>query len=79
MYTRHKHTPPAHRNKNTPIDTYMKLHGSQLRQQAQDPEHTLHRLTTQKSPARLKKQTVFHNNNYTTDRHTTRQYNTRNY
>ena len=50
-----------------PIDTHMKLHGSQLRQQAQDPEHTLHRLTTQEPPARLKKQTIFHNNNYTTD------------
>ena len=50
-----------------PINTHMKLHGSQLRQQAQDPEHTLHRLTTQEPPARLKKQTIFHNNNYTTD------------
>ena len=45
----------------------MKLHGSQLQQQAQDPEHTLHRLTTQEPPARLKKQTIFHNNNYNTD------------
>ena len=50
-----------------PIDTHMKLHGSQLRQQAQDPEHTLYWLTTQEPPARLKKQTIFHNNNYTTD------------
>ena len=50
-----------------PIDTHMKLHGSQLRQQAQDPEHTLHRLTLQEPPARLKKQTIFHNNNCTTD------------
>ena len=48
------------------IDTRMKLHGSQLRQQAQDTEHTLHRLTTQEPPTRLKKQTNFHNNNYTT-------------
>ena len=42
----------------------MKLHGSQLRQQALDPEYTLHLLTTQEPPARLKKQTIFHNNNY---------------
>ena len=45
----------------------MKLHGSQLRQQEQDHEHTLHQLTTQEPPARLKKQTIFHNNNYTTN------------
>ena len=43
----------------------MKLHGPQLRQQAQDPEHTLHQLTTQEPPPRFKKQTIFHNNNYT--------------
>ena len=53
-----------------PIDTHMELHGSQLRQQAQDPEHTLHRLTTQEPPAWLKKQTIFRNNNYTSDRDT---------
>ena len=35
--------------------------------QAQDPEHTLQRLTTQEPPARLKKQTIFRNNNYTTN------------
>ena len=45
----------------------MKLHGSQLRQQAQDPEHTVHQLTTQEPPPRLKKQTIFHNNTYTTN------------
>ena len=39
----------------------MKLHGSQLRQQSQHSEHTLHRLTTQEPPARIKKQTNFHN------------------
>ena len=50
-----------------PIDTHKKHHGSQLRQQAQDPEHTLHQLTTQEPPARLKKRTIFHNNNYTTN------------
>ena len=48
-------------------ETKMKLHGSQLRQQALDPEHTLHLLTTQEPPVRLKKQTIFHNNNYTTN------------
>ena len=41
---------------------HMKLHGSQLRQQAQDPEHTLHLLTTQEPPARLKKQTIYTTN-----------------
>ena len=46
---------------------HMKLHGSQLKQQAQDPEHTLHLLTAQKPPARLKKQTIFLNYNYTTN------------
>ena len=48
----------------------MKLHGSQLRQQAQDPKHTLHQLTTQEPPPRLKKQTIFHNNNHTTNKDT---------
>ena len=38
-----------------------------LRQQAQDPEHTLHQLTTQEPPAKLKKQTIFHNSNDTTN------------
>ena len=61
--THHLHT----KTKILPIDTHMKLHGSQLRQQAQDPEHTLHHLTTQEPPPRLKKQTIFHNNNYTTN------------
>ena len=61
--THHLHTG----TKILPIDTHMKLHRSQLRQQAQDPEHTLHQLTTQEPPPRLKKQTIFHNNNYTTN------------
>ena len=61
--THHLHT----ETKILPINTHMKLHGSQLRQQAQDPEHTLHQLTTQEPPPRLKKQTIFHNNNYTTN------------
>ena len=59
--THHLHT----ETKVLPIDTHMKLHGSQLRQQAQD--HTLHQLTTQEPPPRLIKQTIFHNNNYTTN------------
>ena len=61
--THHLHT----ETKILPIDTHMKLHGSQLKQQAQDSEHTLHQLTTREPPARLKKQTIFHNNNYTTN------------
>ena len=55
-------TNPHHLHTETkilPIDIHMKLHGSQLRQQAQDPEHTLHQLATQEPPARLKKQTIF--------------------
>ena len=61
--THHLHT----ETKILPINTHMKFHGSQLRQQAQDPDHTLHQLTTQEPPPRLKKQTIFHNNNYTTN------------
>ena len=61
--THHLHT----ETKILPIDTHMKLHGSQLRQQAQDPEHTLHLLIMQEPPATLKKQTIFHSNNYTTN------------
>ena len=48
--THHLHT----ETKILPVDIRMKLHGSQLRQQALDPEHTLHLLTTQEPPARLK-------------------------
>ena len=61
--THHLHT----ETKILPIDMHMKLHGSQLKQQALDPEHTLQQLTTQEPPARLKKQTIFLNNNYTTN------------
>ena len=45
----------------------MKLHGSQLREQTQDLGHTLHQLTTQEPPARLKKANYLPqlNNNYT--------------
>ena len=73
-HIKHKHEQITNNTKlSTPnnnrmqIDTHMKLHGSQLRQQAQDPEHTLHLLTTREPPARLKKQTIFYNNNYTTN------------
>ena len=38
-----------------PIDIHMKLHGSQLRQQPQDTEHTLHQLTTQKNTSKTQK------------------------
>ena len=48
-----------------PIVTHLKLHASQLRQQAQHPSHNLHNFTQQPPPHRLMKQTVFHNNNYT--------------
>ena len=49
--THHLHT----ETKILPIDTHMKLNRSQLRQQAQDPEHTLHQLTTQEPPPKPKK------------------------
>ena len=55
--THHLHT----ETKILRIDIHTKLHRSQLRQQA------LHQLTTQEPTARLKKQTIFHNNNYTTN------------
>ena len=48
-----------------PIEMHLKLHASQLRQQAQHPDHTLHALTRQLPTPRLKKQTVFNNRNYT--------------
>ena len=49
-----------------PIHEHIKLHGSQLRQQAQDPTHTLHTLTKPNTTHRYKKQTIFdNNNNYT--------------
>jgi hypothetical protein len=51
-----------------PIDKHMQLHSSQLRQKAQHPDHTLHRLTTLPTNARHMKQTTFSNdNNYTTN------------
>ena len=49
-----------------PLREHFKLHSSQLRQLAQDPEHTLHHLTQQEANPRHKKQTPFdNNNNYT--------------
>ena len=48
-----------------PVETHLKLHASQLRQQAQHPDHTLHALTRQLPAPRLMKQTVFYNRNYT--------------
>ena len=57
--THHLHT----ETKILPIDIHMKLHGSQLRHQAQDPEHTIYQVTTQEPPTRLKKQAIFHNKN----------------
>ena len=46
-----------------PIKDHLRLHSSQLRQQVQHPDHTLHRLTRQPKQKRYKKQTTFDNNN----------------
>ena len=48
-----------------PIEKHLRLHSSQLRQKASHPDHPLHRLTTQPQPPRLKKKTIFNNNQYT--------------
>ena len=48
-----------------PIEKHLRLHSSQLRQIASHPDHPLHRLTTQPQPPRLKKKTIFNNNQYT--------------
>ena len=48
-----------------PIEKHLRLHSSQLRQKASHPDHPLHRLTTQPQPLRLKKKTIFNNNQYT--------------
>ena len=48
-----------------PIEKHLRLHSSQLRQKASHPDHQLHRLTTQPQPPRLKKKTIFNNNQYT--------------
>ena len=51
--------------KNLPIEKHLRLHSSQLRQKASHHDHPLHRLTTQPQPPRLKKKTIFNNNQYT--------------
>ena len=70
-------TNTAHLHKETkilPIATHLKLHASQLRQQAQHPSHPLHQLSQQPPNNRYKKQTIFHNNNnYTHNLDTTPQ------
>ena len=48
-----------------PVSTHLQLHASQIRQKAQHPTHPLHALTKKTTP-RLKKQTAFNNNRYTT-------------
>ena len=48
-----------------PIEKHLRLHSSQLRQKASHPDHPLHSLTTQPQPPRLKKKTIFNNNQYT--------------
>ena len=47
------------------IEKHLRLHSSQLRQKASHPDHPLHRLTTRPQPPRLKKKTIFNNNQYT--------------
>ena len=60
MHTRYKCTPPVHRNKNSPH-----------RHTHETPWITITTTSTRPwthtATARLKKQTIFHNNNYTTD------------
>ena len=51
-----------------PLKEHLRIHGSQLRQKATDPDHPLHRLTEQ-SP-RLMKRTIFNNNDYTINKDT---------
>ena len=53
------------RQKSSKIEKHLRLHSSQLRQKASHPDHPLHRLTTQPQPPRLKKKTIFNNNQYT--------------
>ena len=48
-----------------PIEKHLRLHSSLLRQKASHPDHPLHRLTTQPQPPRLRKKTIFNNNQYT--------------
>ena len=53
-----------------PLKEHLRLHGSQLRQKATDPDHPLHRLTEQPPPPRLMKKTIFNNNDYTINKET---------
>ena len=48
-----------------PIEKHLRLHSSQLRQKVSHPDHPLYRLTTQPQPPRLRKKTIFNNNQYT--------------
>ena len=72
MHTRHLHE----ETHILPIHNHLKLHASQLRQQAQHPDHNLYPLTRQDSPQRYMKQTIFDNNNNYTHNIDTDSYNT---
>jgi hypothetical protein len=50
-----------------PIKEHLKLHCSQLRQKTQLPAHPLHSLTQQKYKSRQMKQTIFRNDDFTTN------------
>ena len=65
MHFRHLHNHILDETKILPIEKHLRLHSSQLRQKASHPDHPLHRLTTQPQPPRLKKKTIFNNNQYT--------------
>jgi hypothetical protein len=54
-----------------PLQHHLQLHATQLRQKAQQSTNPLNSLTQDPSPPRLLKQTIFHNNGYTTLAHTT--------
>ena len=66
--TRDTNTQHLHEETKTlPVDTHLKLHASQYRQKTQDPNHPLHHLTNLPRNPRNKKQTIFQNDNYTTN------------
>ena len=50
-----------------PIQKYLQLHASQVRQKAQYPSHPLYRYTTHNTSQRLMKPTTFNNSRYTTN------------
>ena len=60
-YTQHLHD----ETNVLPIHQHLQLHASQIRQKAQHPTHSLHKLTIHPHTPRLKKQTTFNNINYT--------------